>query len=585
MPINPNIALGAQQQQQPVNMLGQMGQLYALKAAKQEFEGGEALRDAFASGGDLNDPAFIQRLRAANPKMALDIEAKHLAGQKTRSELEAAAYKNTREALTMVNNPESLRAFSLSQFNDPVIGPRLKAIGLTPEIALANLDKEIATSGFETALKKASMGLDSFFKDQTSRRNTDVSSGAAYGQLALAQKKFDLEQQQQNEINRILRGEAPAITGAPAVTGVPVGGGGGAAAVTGVSTGGPTAATPVGAGSVPTGASAPTATTASIVAPTTNVTTQPNVLATQVAPTTAQTSSVNALGAGAVSPEIAQMQAKINQLIKIGSPKALAAADALIKQHNILMPSQQIVQNTKGEYIRVDQRGGSSTPVLDASGQPLVGKLPPEQFESTYRQVVGKAAGDRDVGITTSATAAAENLPKIYETLDQLRTSDAITGFGANVIKNIEGFRAKFAQDIKAGKKVADTEILDAMLGSDVFPMIQSLGIGAKGLDTPAERDYLRSVMTGTINMDKAALIKLTTIRKNIEERAVKRYNEAIESGKLDKFFETQGVRPEKIEAPKYEPRLKQVDQDALNWAKTNPNDPRAAQILQRLGM
>jgi len=563
MPINPNIALGIQQQQ-PVNMLGQLGQLYALKAAKQEFEGGEALRDAFASGGDLNDPAFVQRLRAANPKMALDIEAKHLAGQKTRSELEAAAYKNTREALTMVNNPESLRAFSLSQFNDPVIGPRLKAIGLTPEIALANLDKEIATSGFETALKKASMGLDSFFKDQTSRRNTDVSSGAAYGQLELAKKKFELEQAQQAELSRILRGEAP--TGAPSVTGAPIGGGG------------PSAATPVGAGSVPTGASAVTPVAAPAVAPNVNA-----LNATPGAPAAA--GNVNALTEGAVPPQIAQMQSQIGQLIRVGTPKALAAADALIKQHNMLMPSQQIVQNTKGEYIRVDQRGGSSTPVLDASGQPLVGKLPPEQFESTYRQVVGKAAGDRDVGITTSATAAAENLPKIYETLDQLRTSDAITGFGANVIKNIEGFRAKFAQDIKAGKKVADTEILDAMLGSDVFPMIQSLGIGAKGLDTPAERDYLRSVMTGTINMDKAALIKLTTIRKNIEERAVKRYNEAIESGKLDKFFETQGVRPEKIEAPKYEPRLKQVDQDALNWAKTNPNDPRAAQILQRLGM
>lgn len=85
--------------------------------------------------------------------------------------------------------------------------------------------------------------------------------------------------------------------------------------------------------------------------------------------------------------------------------------------------------------------------------------------------------------------------------------------------------------------------------------------------------------------MDKAALIKLTEIRKNIEERAVKRYNEAVDSGKLDRFFETQGIKPEKIEAPKYEPRLKQVDQEALTWAKSNPKDPRAAQILQRLGM
>jgi hypothetical protein len=191
MPINPNIALGVQPQQPPVNMLGQLGQLYALKAAKQEFEGGEALRDAFASGGDLNDPAFVQRLRAANPKMALDIEAKHLAGQKTRSELLGNAYKNSREALSMVNSPESLREYTLSQFRDPIVGPALKARGLTPEIAVANLDKDIATSGFNTVLKKSAMGLDSFFKDETSRRNTDVSSGAGYLQANLAREKYE----------------------------------------------------------------------------------------------------------------------------------------------------------------------------------------------------------------------------------------------------------------------------------------------------------------------------------------------------------------------------------------------------------
>ena len=210
MPINPNIALGAQQQQQPINMLGQMGQLYALKAAKQEFEGGEALRDAFASGGDLNDPAFVQRLRAANPKMALDIEAKHLAGQKTRSELEANAYKNIRETLTMVNSPESLRAFSLSQFNDPIIGPRLKAIGLTPEIAIANLDKEIATVGFSTALKKAAMGLDRFFGDETTQRGQNLSHSAAMAGVNATIRGQDLTDKRiREELHQIETGTGP----------------------------------------------------------------------------------------------------------------------------------------------------------------------------------------------------------------------------------------------------------------------------------------------------------------------------------------------------------------------------------------
>lgn len=305
MPINPNIALGAQPQTQPINMLGQMGQLYALKAAKQEVEGGEALREAFASGGDMNDPAFIQRLRAANPKLALELEAKNLAGEKVRGEILGNAFKNSREALSMVNTPEALRAYSLSQFNDPVIGPRLKAIGLTPEIALANLDKEIATSGFEGALKKSAMGLESFFKDQTSRRNQDVAVGPQYARLAFDKEKDAREQRQQEELARLMRGEPSTGTPAP--------------------TAGPTAATPVGAGSVPTGASAPTA--APATAPT-------NALAPTATP------SVNALAPNADPyAEIKAIDAKISQLMSSGNPKALASAQALTAQRNALLQS------------------------------------------------------------------------------------------------------------------------------------------------------------------------------------------------------------------------------------------------------
>jgi hypothetical protein len=542
MPINPNIALGAQNQAQPINMLGQMGQLYALKAAKQEFEGGEALRDAFASGGDLNDPAFVQRLRAANPKMALDIEAKHLAGQKTRSELEAAAYKNTREALTMVNNPESLRAFSLSQFNDPVIGPRLKAIGLTPEIALANLDKEIATSGFETALKKASMGLDSFFKDQTSRRNTDVSSGASYGQLELAKKKFELEQAQQANIDKILSGDATAPTAPPAASSAPMGGGG--------QLGSGTFGIPMGGGAPVTGAITPSA-----AAPT-SVVTKPNVLADQVAPSGTTPAPVNALlnppagqtGAAPVANRVDQITTQLTQLSKINNPAANQAMERLIKEYNVLNPEGEIKQNANGALVTVNRRTNVATPVLGKDGKPVMGNLP---YETAFATTVGKGQGERNEKVVLAAQAAVDNIAKIDSTIELLKTGDATTGLGAELRNNIDRARALFAGDIKAGKKVADTQILDALLGSDVFSMIQSLGIGARGLDTPAERDYLRQVMTGTIQMDTKALVRLSEIRRNIETRAIEKYNTQLEKGELNKYFETQGIKPEKIEIPK----------------------------------
>jgi hypothetical protein len=567
MAINPNIALGIQQPQQ-VNMLGQYAQVMAIRAAQQEMEGNEGVRSALSRGVPEDPTQLLQYGKQGRAtyesllkgrKEQVDTAAKTLtmAGQIAGYVRDNPTPENFVNAVgTMVQNGVLTRAQAerviADAGNDPA---KIKSYAeRTASDALSEADRLTARTRIQAA---------------------NIGAAPGHRQADIAGRRLSMEEQQQADIARILRGE-PSV-GAGATTAPSMGGG---APVTG-------AMAPVSGGAPVTGAVAPVvgAPVIGAVTPVAAPATAPNVNALNAGATPATAANVNSLTAGAVPPEIAQMQTQIGQLIRVGTPKAIAAADALIKQHNMLMPSQQIVQNTKGEYVRVDQRSGASTPVLDASGQPLVGKLPPEQFESEYRKVVGKAAGDRDVGIATSATAAAGNLPKLYETLDQLKTSDAITGFGAGVIKNIEAFRAKFANDIKAGKRVADTEILDAMLGSDVFPMIQSLGVGAKGMDTPAEREFLRSVMTGTINMDKAALIKLTDIRKNIEERAIKRYNEAVDSGQLNRFFETQGVKPEKIEAPKYEPRLKQVDQDALNWAKTNPNDPRAAQILQRLGM
>ena len=135
-------------------------------------------------------------------------------------------------------------------------------------------------------------------------------------------------------------------------------------------------------------------------------------------------------------------------------------------------------------------------------------------------------------------------------TLNQIQNSDAITGFGADIQKNVNRFKAKVLKDAKAGKQVADTEILDAFLGSDVFPQIGALGIGAKGLDTPAEREFLRQVMTGTISMDKNALIKMTQIRRDIEKRSIDRYNSAVDSGELNDYFAETKRQKKLIEIP-----------------------------------
>jgi len=170
--------------------------------------------------------------------------------------------------------------------------------------------------------------------------------------------------------------------------------------------------------------------------------------------------------------------------------------------------------------------------------------------QTEYDKTLGTIRAKQDVDIVETANKSKNNISKIDMTLNQIQNSDAITGFGADIQKNVNRFAAKVLKDKKAGKQVADTEILDAFLGSDVFPQIGALGIGAKGLDTPAEREFMRQVLTGTISLDKNTLIKMTQTRRDIEKRAIDRYNQALQSGELDDYFTSTKRQKKLIDIP-----------------------------------
>ena len=158
------------------------------------------------------------------------------------------------------------------------------------------------------------------------------------------------------------------------------------------------------------------------------------------------------------------------------------------------------------------------------------------------------------------ATSAVENIAKLDSVLEHLKSSEAITGLGSEVFKDIERAKNLVMRTQASGKRVSDTELLDTLLGSDVFPMIKALGIGARGLDTPAEREFLRNVMTGTTAMNKDTLIRMTELRKNISERVIKRWNERVDSGELDRYFNAAGMPKQKIEIPKAQKAPRVVD-------------------------
>jgi hypothetical protein len=169
-------------------------------------------------------------------------------------------------------------------------------------------------------------------------------------------------------------------------------------------------------------------------------------------------------------------------------------------------------------------------------------ELQKESDLGKYAEIVGSKVAEKDVGIVTVAETAAESMPKIKDTLDVLRkTKDGpITGIGAEILLNFERVKAKLLKDKGSIEKVKNTELLDAFLGSEVFPMITALGIGARGLDTPAEREFLRGVFTGTIAMSNATLIEMTEIRERIAQRAVDKYNKKLSEGYFKNYEKAQ---------------------------------------------
>jgi len=171
--------------------------------------------------------------------------------------------------------------------------------------------------------------------------------------------------------------------------------------------------------------------------------------------------------------------------------------------------------------------------------------------ETERSKTVGKLGGEALVNEYNAASAASRGLARDYETLNLLRTGKPATGITSELETNIARFRSKVGKDPESIREAADSQLLEALLGSQVFEQIQALGVGARGLDTPAEREFLREVIAGTRKLDKDTLIRMAEMRAKYKEDLVNDYNSRIESGELDQFFADFGKPKRAFNVPK----------------------------------
>ena len=192
MPINPNIALGVQPQPQPVNMLGQLGQLYALKAARQEVEGGEAVRDFFSKGGDLSTPEGQRQIMTAAPKLGGQLIKQQADIRKVQIDTLKDEIGLRRDALANVRTPEDYLAWHDANHTGQ-LGAFFKSAGINPsrESIMAELAKP---GGLDRLVRGSALGATKLQQElmQTERTYGAASISAAPGHArnALEREKY-----------------------------------------------------------------------------------------------------------------------------------------------------------------------------------------------------------------------------------------------------------------------------------------------------------------------------------------------------------------------------------------------------------
>jgi hypothetical protein len=198
MPINPNIAMGAQAPA-PVNFLGQMGQMLALKAAAQDVQGGEALRDFYTKGGDATTPEGVRALMAANPKMGMQI----LKGQSEMSardvETQAKSLKAIKDNVSLVNSPEGMVEFLRGAYSTPGGVLLAKLAPLDKAIAAIPTDPK-AFADYKRNLGLTSENLFESANSQLSARTSITTTGMTNRQSDINSLRTDTRERERREL-------------------------------------------------------------------------------------------------------------------------------------------------------------------------------------------------------------------------------------------------------------------------------------------------------------------------------------------------------------------------------------------------
>jgi hypothetical protein len=247
-----------------------------------------------------------------------------------------------------------------------------------------------------------------------------------------------------------------------------------------------------------------------------------------------------------------QAQSERSYAQELGAERRQARADLLAeiaKQENVRPMTTQEMDDFG---IPQDQRDLPWV-INEKTNEPeIAGGRPPaplvDMGENTLERVGITGAVERLQGDFNAAEDAVKDIQTIDETISFLENTpeDKLdTGFGAELKQGINRARSLFQNDPTLFERISNNELLDSMLGKEVFGAISDLGVGARGLDTPAEREFLRDVIAGRRTLNKDTLLRMAAIRRKAAVKNINKWNGVLESGRADAFLEaTRGMIP-----------------------------------------
>jgi hypothetical protein len=194
--------------------------------------------------------------------------------------------------------------------------------------------------------------------------------------------------------------------------------------------------------------------------------------------------------------------------------------------------------------------------------------------ESELRKKLGGAGGN----IIETGYKAAEDAVSTLDTINlgrDLLNKGMVTGFGADFLVSAGQALKQVGIDLDSDAS-ANAQTYAATLAGNVGRLIKLFGAGT-GLSN-ADREYAEKMAGGKISLDERALRRILDINERSARNVINKHNANVDRFKAGDEFKIE-MPPERTST------LPPRDQQALDWARSNPTDPRSAQILKRLGM